>query len=254
MGVFLNGSRVVDGNGNGIIPIQIPNGLSPTGDNSDIIDYWVFDSSAEYLDGRKASIDLTEGGAAAPTKKSKVMGLECREFNGLTENFYASATGTAAEVVGDVTVEVMAWIGNAYDFKAHGHQILMGYDAGVDNPYSIQLGNVPTNLAQLEFQTRRSTLYQVVTNMYINFGGWYWITVTKDGTTREVNIYVNGMLVTTGTIGANANFTGGGVLHFGSNRVNGRRFAGYLAGARLFDVELTPAEVLISYNQSLGIA
>ena len=88
-----------------------------------------------------------------------------------------------------------------------------------------------------------------------NTGQWYHITVTYDGssTAAGVKIYVDGVSETisiafdtlTGSILTSE------VLKIGGNVTPARYFHGKIASARMWDVELSPTEVIDEYKEGV---
>ena len=106
----------------------------------------------------------------------------------------------------------------------------------------MELGTVAGNTA--------AGIYNLTTNETLPLNTWRYLTGTLNASTGTAKIYVNGVLKNTGT------GTGGGIAYYSNWNFNvgglpersGNYFPGYISQTSLYNIELSPDQVLQNYN------
>ncbi|KKT20933.1 MAG: LamG domain protein jellyroll fold domain protein [Parcubacteria group bacterium GW2011_GWB1_43_8] len=90
---------------------------------------------------------------------------------------------------------------------------------------------------------------QVIANAKWNpvFGAWYYLVLVREGTgTDQVKVYVNGVLVASGTSSANISDTE--ALYIATHKNLGSFFSGIIDSTRIYSRALSASEILSNYN------
>ena len=84
----------------------------------------------------------------------------------------------------------------------------------------------------------------------INTGSWFYITVVKNGTNSIKQLFINGVLESTGTSGTST-LTTNPNINIGGNTLDSKYFNGKIAQVKIYNRTLTQAEILQNYYAGL---
>ena len=130
--------------------------------------------------------------------------------------------------------------------------------SGIQNQWIISEGTVNTRWAFFNESAnapkwRSTTGYDIIQTGSILTGTWHHLVVTYNHSNRLVQHYRDGSLTNSGTVGAQASFTGGYLLVGQHSSLTGNagsyRWRGKMAHMRLYNRVLTSSEVSTLYQQ-----
>src|SRR3989344_2795803 len=195
--------------------------------------------------------------------------------NGTLTNFSYTAPQDQATTTTGWTANNKKWGAGALMFDGTNDYVSVGdnaaWDFGAGN-FTIDLWVMVSNLgaSQLPLINRAKgasgdwyTIYMTNAgniNVYINdvqvianakwnpvFGAWYYLVLVREGTgTDQVKVYVNGVLVASGTSSANISDTE--ALYIATHKNLGSFFSGIIDSTRIYSRALSASEILSNYN------
>ena len=209
------------------------------------VGYWRFDESSGTVAADLSINDLdgtyhpqvTLGQVGAIIGDSDTSAL----FNGSSGYFHVAAAAQLA-VAGDLTIAF--WLNTEL---LSGPQTIISYTANGETPatntlYEVTLGG--NGYLSYRHEKANGTDYaHTFTGESLLPGSWYLVTVTRDSSKKEVNLFVDDNLVGTYAAGQNPNNGSTSSLYIGSNFGNNQFFHGRIDEVAIFNKVLTAAEM-----------
>lgn len=137
--------------------------------------------------------------------------------------------------------------------NAYGVWCIMSYNSD-NNISSIQLDM--TSLGQFLFYHALPTRWNTaITSHTLNLNTWYHIVLTYSPSTIaiRINLYINGVFISTATGASTAIFPNIGAIYIGKSGDSARGFNGKIDDFRIYDFELSQQQVQYLYSSSLKI-
>lgn len=126
---------------------------------------------------------------------------------------------------------------NAYE----GNGIVWSDVGGIANDFVLSILN---NKASWFTGDSGTTINSTTT---INTGSWFYITVVKNGTNSIKELFINGILESTGTSGTST-LTANPNINIGGNTLDSKYFNGKIAQVKIYNRALLATEVLQNFN------
>lgn len=128
---------------------------------------------------------------------------------------------------------------NSYD----GTGIIWADVGGPANDFIFGATRSAAGVNRLSFFTGGGVETSISGTTEISSGQWTHIAATRDGTTGEMKIYVDGQLDATGMGSSGSALNANPVIHIGGNTLDGRYFAGVIDDVRLYSRVLSSSEI-----------
>jgi hypothetical protein len=216
----------------------------------DPVGYWSFgeasgttavDLSVNDLDGTyHPQVTLGQVGAIIGDSDTSAL------FDGSSGYFHV---GAAAQLAIDGDLTIAFWLNTEL---LSGAQALITYTANGETPsmntlYEVTLGG--DGYLSYRHEKAGGTDYaHTFTGQALLPGSWYLVTVTRDSSRKEVNLFVDDNLVGTYAAGQNPNNGSASSLYIGSNLGSNQFFHGRIDEVAVFDRMLSAAEMQGMYQ------
>jgi hypothetical protein len=192
--------------------------------------------------GTSHRIAAPSTGYARPSKEAAEFG------NGANNSRYR--TSAVYDVPDSVTVE--AWFKPSVVSATWSTILGKGRASSLNNNYALQFRST-----EVRFQCRASddALLDVTKTQTINTGTWYHLAATRDKTSGDTKIFLNGaQLGTTTTVGAGKTLDqSSNEFRVGAEALNATPMEeGRVQDVRIWNVVRTPEEIALWYRQALG--
>ena len=216
---------------------------------SGLLAYWPFStasrSGSTYNDVSGNGQHLTVNGTITDdTTETKFSG--CIDFGTADGNHYLKSSSNSFTDIdassGFTGLSISVWVKTS----------------GIQNQWIISEGTVNTRWAFFNESAnapkwRSTTGYDIIQTGSILTGTWHHLVVTYNHSNRLVQHYRDGSLTNSGTVGAQASFTGGYLLVGQHSSLTGNagsyRWRGKMAHMRLYNRVLSSSEVSTLYQQ-----
>jgi hypothetical protein len=200
-----------------------------------------------WKDLSDANNDATLNGATFSTDFGGVMSFDGNDDFGTTTNQVASG-------LQDYSIET--WI-RPLDL-APGK--IVGFQQNTDNVTGAYDRHIYVNSnGELSFGIKSNT-ENIITYSGLSISEWTHVVATYSNTSKEMNLYINGVLQSSGTVSGNPEqysgywVIGGGLINGWESLTGSQFYNGDISEIRIYHDELTPEQVLSNYNFTKDIA
>ena len=206
--------------------------------------YWSFDEGygTTTSDRTTNNNDGTITGATWQTEDMCVSG-KCLYFDGSVGTYVNAGTGSILGITDKITIE--AWVRPNSNIDT------------LDRIYTGNNGGFGTNgITQAWFHVDGTWRYSPTVTSYVNLNQWNHWASTYDIDTRQIKIYINGILRGTTTLSGLATYAitkSSNQLYIGtSSPTSDRVFNGFIDEVKIYPYARTPAQIKADYNARGG--
>jgi hypothetical protein len=150
----------------------------------------------------------------------------------------------------DMTIQ--SWINTTSNGNGNSHWMQMqimsaetpgsasDFGFGVNQNGQLQWGNGPSDGS-------------ITSTNVVNTGNWINVAVTRNKATGNINLYINGVNINSGTLDSGNSLTSNNNLIIGSGTDGGKNWIGYMNNILAYTSVLTDSDILSNYNNQKTI-
>lgn len=198
------------------------------------------------VEGATADLTVAGGGTAAyATGNTSPNTVKAYSFNGTDNNLSSTWTG----ITGTAARSASVWVNLAgADVTAAGGMTIFEWGTKADLVgFELRVADFGASNPTLRFEAGGTTARAHATNGVVADGTWHHVAITfpAGGSSANVKLYLDGVLIVGygGTSAAAFPNTTAGSFRIGSDLNGARKFKGLMDDFRIYDVELSAAEI-----------